>query len=622
MNITMLRIIKQFYPLLLCIAALVAAFIVITGHEADYLACVEEQSLFLDTPLFFRELTAVPGGLLSYVSCWFTEYLHDPTEGTPLICFWCGLTALLFWRTYRLQTFFAPLLLVPVAAVLLTQFMPGYWIYLLKFRGFFFAAPIGFSLALLLAWAFRALARRAWPIRLTLMVLTAAIAYPIAGFYGLLAVAIMAVMEWRMDDTTSQKIALTAVAALLLIGVPLLYYRYVYCQIAIENIWTCGLPLYAQDEQTYPQYMIPYIALSVLLLVWALSQRWSAPAPEFRMPQKNYARLMLVPLLHVAFIAAVVWGCNRLWYKNDNFHKEIQMTACIDRCDWQGVLDLAAQAESPTRMMVLYRYLALFKMGRAGDEMYRLPDGDQRPDCPAAIPMVQLGGRPLYMHYGVPNFCLRWCVEDGVEFGWRVDNLKYMTRCALLCGEWEAARKYIDLLRHTRHHADWAKAYERLVGQPDLVKSHPELGPALRVMGHHNTLASDKAMLENFLLVLLASLTTDEPEAADLALMSAVQLKDIGTFWRAFNQYARLHPNGKMPRYYQEAAYLYGNLEHTVDISRMPFDQSIVDSYREFMQMAQQCQSMSNEQMQAAFRPRFGDTFYYNYFLLRDLKTY
>ena len=454
------------------------------------------------------------------------------------------------------------------------------------------------------------------------MVLTAAIAYPIAGFYGLLAVAVMAVMEWRMDDTTSQKIALTAVAALLVIGVPLLCYRYVYCQTAIENIWTCGLPIYAQDNQTYLQYMVPYIVLSLLLLACALSQRWSVPAPEFQVSQRKYARLFPVLLLHVAFIAAVLWGCNRLWYKNDNFHKEIQMTACIDRCDWQGVLDLAAQADNPTRMMVLYRYMALFKMGRAGDEMYRLPDGDERPDCPATIHMVQLAGRPLYLHYGVPNFCLRWCVEDGVEFGWRVNNLKYMTRCALICGEWEAARKYIDLLRRTRNHADWANDYGRLIGRADLVKSHPELGAALKVMGHHNTLASDKSMLENFLLVLLASLTTDEPEGADLALMSAMQLKDIETFWRAFNQYARLHPDGKMPRYYQEAAYLYGNLEHKVDISRMPFDQSVVDTYREFMQMAQQCQGMSTERMQAAFRPRFGDTFYYNYFLMRDLKTY
>ena len=617
----MSRLIKRFYPLLLCIAALVAAFVAIVNHESDYLVCVEEQSLFLNTPLFFRELMAVPGGLLSYVGCWFTEYLHDPTEGTLQICFWCGLTALLVWRAFRLPTLLAPLLLIPLAAVLLTQFMPGYWVYLLKFRGFFFAAPVGFCLALLAVWTFRALASQPWLLRLAVMVLAAVLLYPLAGFYGLLAVALMAAVEWRTADTTSQKALLTVAAALLLAGVPLLCYRYVYCQTAIENIWTCGLPLYGQDEQTYPQYMMPYVVLSLLLFALALSQRWCAPAPELRLPQKKSARLAVV-LLHLAFIAAVAFGCQRLWYKNDNFHKEIQMTACIDRCDWQGVIDLAAQAENPTRMMVLYRYMALFKTGRAGDEMYRLPDGDQRPDCPATIHMVQLGGRPIYLHYGVPNFCLRWCVEDGVEFGWRVDNLKYMARCALLYGEWEAARKYLDLLRHTRHHADWANDYERLIGHPELVEAHPELGPILKVMGQHNVLASDKSMLENFLLVLLAGLTTDTPEGADLALMSAVQLKDIGTFWRAFSQYARLHPGSKMPRYYQEAAYLYGNLEHTVDISQMPFDQSVVDTYQAFMQMAQQCQGMSNAQMQAAFRPRFGDTFYYNYFLMRDLKTY
>ena len=617
----MQRTIKQLYPFLLCTVTLIVAFIVIVNHEADYLTCVEEQSLFLYTPYFFHELAAVPGGLLSYVSCWLTQFLYNPTTGALLVCVWCGVTALLVHRTFRVPPLLAPLLLIPIAAVLLTQFMPGYWIYLLKFRGFFFAAPVGFCLALLPVWVFRALVRRTWLVRLLAMIFTAVLLYPIAGFYGLLAVGLMVAVEWRTDDTIAQKTLLTATAALLLVGVPLLCYRYVYCQIAAESPWMCGLPLYAQGDQSYSQYLIPYAALSLLLLVLALSQRWCKSAPELQLPQKKAARFFVI-LAHIAFIAVVAFSCHRLWYKSDNFHKEIQMTACIDRCDWQGVLDLAAQVESPTRMMVLYRYMALFKMGRAGDEMYRLPDSDERPDCPATIHMVQLGGRPLYLHYGVPNFCLRWCVEDGVEFGWRVDNLKYMVRCALLCEEWEAAKKYIDLLRHTLNHADWAKSYEPLVGHPDMVKAHPELGPVFKVMGHHDTLASDKSMLENFLLVLLAALTTDEPEGADLALMSAVQLKDIGTFWRAFNQYARLHPDGKMPRYYQEAAYLYGNLEHTVDISQMPFDQSVVDTYQAFMQMAQQCQGMSNEQMQAAFRPRFGDTFYYNYFLMRDLKTY
>ena len=612
---------QKFYPLLLCIAALAAAFIGIINYETDYLACVEEQSLFLNTSLFFHEQLAVPGGLLSYVSCWFVEFLYNPIPGTLLICFWCGLATILVHATFRLPSLLAPLLLIPIAAILLTQFMPGYWIYILKFRGFFFAAPVGFCLTLLPVWVFRILAQRSWLIRLSIVVITAVLGYPTVGFYGLLSIILLVAMEWRTNDAVLQKVLFSTVAVLLLASVPLVCYRYIYSQVAIENIWTCGLPLYAQGEQSYSQYMIPYAVLSLLLVALALSQRWSVPAPVLMMPQKKASRIGIV-LLHAAFVTATVWSCHRLWYKNDNFHKEIQMAACIDRCDWQGVVDVATQAESPTRMMVLYRYLALFKMGRAGDEMYHLPDNDQRPDCPATIHMVQLGGRPLYLHYGVPNFCLRWCVEDGVEYGWRVNNLKYMVRCALLSEEWEAARKYLDLLSHTRNYADWAKDYRQLVGRPDLIKVHPELGAALKVMGRHSVLASDKSMLENFLLVLLANLVTDTPEGADLALMSAMQLKDIGAFWNAFNQYARLHPDGKMPRHYQEAAFLYGNLEHTVDISRMPFDQSVIDTYQAFMQMAQQYQGMTTEQMQEVFRPRFGNTFFYNYFLMRDLKTY
>jgi len=283
---------------------------------------------------------------------------------------------------------------------------------------------------------------------------------------------------------------------------------------------------------------------------------------------------------------------------------------------------VVAQAENPTRLMILYKYLSLFKMGRAGDEMYNLPDNDQRPNFCGSIPMVQQGGPTIYLHYGIQNFCFRWCVEDGVEFNWRVKHLRYMVRCALLSHEWQAAQKYIDLLRHTCHHGGWAERYAALVGHPERVAEDPELGPITHVMGTHDTLASDQSMLENFLLAQLASLETNDPVGADLALMAAVQLKSIPAFWRAFFQYAALHQGKAMPRHYQEAALMYGNLEHTVDISRMPFDKSVTDNYQAFMAFAQQCQGMTNQQMQLAFKPRFGNTFFYNYFLLRDLKTY
>jgi hypothetical protein len=77
-----------------------------------------------------------------------------------------------------------------------------------------------------------------------------------------------------------------------------------------------------------------------------------------------------------------------------------------------------------------------------------------------------------------------------------------------------------------------------------------------------------------------------------------------------------------MPRIYQEAAYLYGHLEHDIDISNMPFDQSVIDSYQNFMQRGQQYPNMSVEQLHDILYPEYGKTFYFNYFLVRGLKTY
>jgi hypothetical protein len=104
--------------------------------------------------------------------------------------------------------------------------------------------------------------------------------------------------------------------------------------------------------------------------------------------------------------------------------------------------------------------------------------------------------------------------------------------------------------------------------------------------------------------------------------VSAIQLKDIQVFWRAFNQYAITHPDELMPRVYQEVAYLYGHLENGVDISRMPFEQSVKDDYEGFMALGEKCKGMTEAQMRSVFYPKYGRTFYYNYFLVRGLRTY
>ena len=608
---------KLLYPLLLCVAALVAAYVVMVSYESYYMAHVEKLSLFLYTSQFLSQKLVVAGGMLSYVGAWLTQFLYVPWQGALAVCVLCGLLMLVMQQAFRLSYLWAPLLLAPLAAVLMSDFMLGYWVYLIKMPGYFFGLSVGSITGLLAVWVFRLLIGRHWWLRAVWMVLAGAVLYPLVGCYGLAALVLMTAMEWRLSAASiAQKAMLTTVAVVVVLAVPLVCYRYVYDQTPIESIWWCGIPLFAQGDQTFGDYYLPYYLMfgACLLAVFL-------PVPR-KEQKKGKALQWATAAAGIVLGAALVYVCNEHWYRDENFHKEIQMEAAVEECDWDEVLGLAATASNPTRQIVLYKYLALFKSGRIGKEMYDLPDGGALPDCPAVLHLVQLGGQHLYLQYGMQNFCYRWCVEDGVEFGWRAKNLRLMLRCALLNHEWNLAQKFIDMLRQTRNHAQWAEEYQPLVGHPELIAKHKELGPITHVKGSYSVLASDQSLIEKFMLTVLSSHTTDDPIGAELVLVSAIQLKDIQVFWRAFNQYAITHPDELMPRVYQEVAYLYGHLENGVDISRMPFEQSVKDDYEGFMALGEKCKGMTEAQMRSVFYPKYGRTFYYNYFLVRGLRTY
>lgn len=610
---------NKYAGIIICAVALMTAFVFVLSYESDYLWRAQELNLFLYTPLFFKQQLMVAGGLLTYAGTYFTQFFYHPWLGTLLLFAWL---VLLMWLVYRAflrsssstqYTLWMPLLLIPAALILLTDFDLGYWIYYLKLRGHFFITVMGTSMAVALTWLYRVI-----PARHTFMVIAAIVAYPIGGFYGLLALVLMIVISWRLPGLSLLHRALhSLLGVVLIVMVPLIYYRQVYHQTNSDFIWWQALPIFKDGESLSPQHY-PYLLLFLFLIVLAALYRVDL---EPRKLQKSWMRLSVQLIL----TAAIAWGCQHWWFKDKTFHEEIRMNACVDENDWEGVVSIVREHEGePTRMIVMYKNLALFKLGRAGNEMYNYPDGSKKPAVDFELRMAQLGGKNIYLHYGLPNYCYRWCLEDGVEYGWRVEYLKFLTRCSLLNGEWVAARKYIDLLKQTKYHREWAERYEQLATADGIAKvaQHPEFAPIRRLMGGDDQLGSDQALIEMFLLNMQAYRVTDDPVCAELCLLSAMQTKNIPTFWRAFNQYVQLKTDGIIPRHFQEAAFLYGNLEHNVDISHMPFDPSIPASYQAFMQMAQQYHGMSEEQLKRIMAPSFGNTFYYNYFLIRGLKTY
>lgn len=600
-------------PALVAVALAVVVYCLL-AYEGEYLWKVQELNIFLDTPLFLKQQMVTSGWLLVWLGSYFTEFFYHPWMGVALLGVWWAVLMATIGVTFRIPLKWAVVLLVPVAALLIADVDLGYWIYYLKLRGHFFAATIGTTVAVAAVWLFRLLPAKYF-LRPAFMVLSTAALYPLIGFYGLMATGLMGVLAWRLADMRlSDRLLASATGLLSIVFWPLFCYQHVFHETNLVNIYWTGLPLFTYDKE-YADYYIPYyILVAVQVLMAAMYQGHRDAAVK---------RPVVWLAGQLAVVAVLAFAVQRYWYRDANFHKELRMQQCVENLDWEGVLSEAAYAEDePTRAIVMMKNLALFRLGLQGDKMYHYKTGAKASNTPLPLHMTQVIGRLVYYHYGQTNFCYRWCVEDGVEGGWRIEYLKYLLRCSLVNGEDRVARKYINLLKHTRYYKEWACRYERFLGDRKALAAEAEFEPILHLKNTGDVLASDMSITEKFLMYQFIYNNSDDKLFQEQALLSALWTKDIQTFWPRFFQYATSHAGQHMPIHFQEAACLYGHLEHQVDISGMPFDKEVVDTYNAFMQQAQQCANMTEEQMRSFFYPRFGHTFYYEYYLVRNQKLY
>lgn len=141
-------------------------------------------------------------------------------------------------------------------------------------------------------------------------------------------------------------------------------------------------------------------------------------------------------------------------------------------------------------------------------------------------------------------------------------------------------------------------------------------------MHYVNRLTSDGGNIERFLMNRLAeSIYKDDPVFQEQALLASLWTRDTNEFRYHFANYVNLHPKDHIPRYIQEAAYLFGKLEGREDIDRMPFDDSVKQSFERFMQAAQQYNNTNVEYAREGLQA-FSDTYYYHYYMMSDLPEY
>ena len=597
---------KELKPLALWLGALLVGAFALLYFEADLLWKVQQHNVFLNTALFFKQQMVVPGGMLSYVGAFLTQHFYYPWLGVVMLC---ALWLLLMWltkRAFNIPEQWMVLTLIPVAILLVANMDLGYWVYVIKLRGYFFVPTLGVIAATSLFWTYRQLPEKQWA-RATFVVVVALAGYPLMGIYALAAVILMALENWR-------KWLVGAATLLSIIIVPLMYYRFVYYETNLIDIYRTALPVFTISEN-YSEYYYPYYALALCSLLLSLisHREWK----DSKHPVMDWVKQGVV--------LAVVIGCvYHFWYKDANFHHELRMQRCVEQADWKGVIAEGAKQEGePTRAIVMMHNLALSRLGRQCNEMYNFPKGSSKPNTQLPIYMYHVAGRMMLYQYGMMNECHRICMEDGVEYGWNVELLRYMARCAIFCNEKQAARKFLDILRETTYYGSWADHMEVLMNDTKQLAADVETGPITHMQHYTDRLDAVEGWVEKCIMTTLAEHDADDLYFQEQAVLGAMWTRDPELFWPRFDHYVQLNGEDNMPpRIFQEAAWLFANMQGMEGLDEWSLEPGVKERFAAFMHYLKQFSQTRDASIKSFLYQNFGNTYYFEYFFLKDITYY
>lgn len=592
----------------------------LTFYENDLLLKIESHSLFLFDSTFLSDSLKSIGGLQKYFSTFFTQFLYIPWLGALIYTLLLNLAAYLTCITYSIPKKWGIISFLPAILLLAGNMHLGYTLFIIKELGFFFSPIIGYIVTIGMTFAYKKVSNKF--LSCLEILLFGTIGYLLFGFWvllGLISIASIILFNKKEDKKWGSLIITLLLVAL----VPLLAFQ-LYTDFRVSDMYTIGLQQLPYKKE-FVSYYIPYILIGLSVIFFPILSKIILAEKS----GLNYRKYILYQVFIIGIYTLTLWG---FWFNDYNFRAEIKMSVAVDNLDWKRVIDIHQQSTSskefsasePTRLMVQYKNLALTKMGNEGNLIYAYRDGGKMQKSPQIISMMLQCGKQLYLHYGLLNYCYRWCIEDAVEYGWNVSDLKYAIMSSLLSDDHGVTQKYLNILDKTLFYRKWAFSQRQLMQNPALIAESKEYKGIIPLICRDNILDNDNVMIEMYLMNYFTKKRpiNATPEFDRISVMWAMQTQDIPTFWNCFSNYTVTNVIKKMPRYYQEAALLYGNLEKNVDLSSMPFDNEVISSFNNFNNFASKNPVRDLDKSRPLYYNKFGKTFYYFYYFIRGLKSF
>jgi hypothetical protein len=553
-------------------------------------------------------------------------------------------------RVLRIPQSYSMLALIPVALLVIGNMSLGYGLFIMREQDHFFAPVLGYMVSLVPLAVTRQI-KTPWNklLFITGWIVVGFALFGTFAFTGALIAGSTALVT--PGYTRKERITLFVLTLALIVLIPLIIYS-AYTTYRLAESWAQGLPAISEDVLTR-SIRVPFQLALLCQIILALISGW--------LSGKNLkpAKEILIQTAIGLITIVTVYG---FWFKDDNFHTELAMSDAVDRFDWNSAIDIfnkAARSHAksderayasrtkkiaaahsneeitdivdryqerffePTRTMVMYRDLALLKTNRALEESFTMKNGGRLQKSSLQVPMAWQSGKQFYLQYGLVNMSYRWCLEDAVEHNWSYGTLKYMAMHAIIMQEAELAEKYINKLEKTIFYRKWSRAQRALESDREAMEASAPYKDIIPYMCFENRMTNDVVKSEIFIINHFVN--NPEPQAATpeydrAALLFAMHVQDIAHFWERLYYYVNSNDFKTLPRSVQEAALLYSNLEK--DDRQIPFDNKVIEGYEAFNKYVQTHPIRNMKESEYPYGQKFGKTFYYFYYFIRNLQTY
>lgn len=565
-------------------------FAIVFGYfyfVANYVLYFQEtQSLFIFSVEYLRQNLSKPGGPLAYGAEFLTQFYAGKLLGSLIVSVILTLPGIILYfikgRLFPDISVSWLLLLIPSCLLFLMQ---ANYYHMMEYN-------LGFLL-ILLYYLFSFSSGKTT--RRILVLILFPLVYYLAGAYVMIFAG-MFVFHVLLLDEGKRKYIYAPLLLTIYVGSFLVFWKIVFLQ-SVRHIILFPLPPLDNAAHITTFFILTGYMVSFPLLCREVLQLFSS----------KWNNRVLSLMSKVVLLAIAIFF---LFMEYDpRTARLVELERLIYAEEWEEAIESQEKSPSRDRIGQYFYNIALSETDQLCDRLfYGVQDfGPNSLVLPWAFEHLNSGGY-FYYAIGLVSEAHRWAYEEMVVHGYRPQNIKILAKTSLINGDVRMARKYINILKRTVYYRDWAKDFEEMADNPDLMRSDPDLVRVLDILPRSNFFIEYNQAESNLPLLLEAQ--PDNKRAFEYFLAGLLLAKNVEV---AVNFIKEMKEAGytRIPRHLEEAALVYINSTNVFpDLGGLTISsetQARFDQYSAYYVQARADLSTLREKMQA----EFGNTFWF-----------